>query len=598
MTNSYEWSTTLSGYASGRRRGKERFPAGHELTLKQKPKGIMKRTQTLKSYGLALAALLTAGSSLVVAQTPTTNLNSFAGNPGTAPVGCGVGYGAGTILVENSQLYPGTTGSGYVALGYSATDPSGTPLQVYICFPGGPDQEYYYQAGWPTVDLSQYSAVQFEILWDTNDSNIPIDEVNNPQNYGWGANSIKGLSIEWCAEANNSTEGDVGALATIQIPDAASNGWQTITVPIPGNLSHTAGTTGIVLHHWVPNDNSFTAYLNGTNFYPQAYFWISDVNLIGTAAPPPPPTLQVQTKPTPGLNVWASTDGNTYYDRQEVGLVASNGVSWVGKDLTSPVTYSFTINGFPQNPSSEGTTSSGGCEAYIMLAANPLYYDNAIDYNEANGVIVNVQQVTNGTSVMTFQYKTNAPYSENFTTIGTLTKSGNALGTWSVTFSSDTNVTLTAPDGTTSSFLFTNASYFAETANPGMYLYLGMQANAAGALNQAVCYSQFSITGVPAAMSDNFLADSTLNTNLWFNFMGHAPVGSFVMPPSAENWVSYTLPAAGFQFQYATTLSGPWTALNDTNDVTMPAVGEVLQLITTNDIPAGTHAAFFDMANP
>lgn len=552
--------------------------------------------QTLKSCGLALAALLMGSANSIFAQTTNVIINDFAsGAEGTAPSGAGVEWGDGTILWDNQGepasigLYPGTTGAAYIDAVFSPSDNTGNAVMDYICYPG--DNWYYTNPGGQTpVDISLYSAVQFEVLWDAVNSSISIDQFNNPSTIPGAAYSTSSYEdISWCDGSGNAGGGAGNLIGDYTIPDAASNGWVTVTVPIPNNLNNTAGANGIVLEKWIGNEGSTP------NPAPTAFFWIANVQLIGTAAPPPPPTLQLQSsKPTPGLNVFASTaQGTFYYDRQEVAMVASNGISWVGNaSAANPVTYSFTINGFPQNPATEYA-----CEAYMMMSPNPAAYDNALDYNEPNAVNVSLQQGA-GTTLMSFQYKTNSPGSEAFTTIGTVTNNGTALGTWSVTFTSETNVIMTAPDGNTSSFIFTNASSFAETANPGMYLYLGMQANNAASLNQAVCYSKFSVTGVPAALTDNFLADTSLNPTNWYEFMASGPGGIFVMPSGAENWVSWTLPAAGFQFQYATNLGGPWTVLKDTNDVTVPAVAETLQLITTNDIPAGAHAAYFDMAKP
>jgi hypothetical protein len=561
----------------------------------------MKKIQILKSRGVAMAALLMASSSLVFAQTSNVTINAFAsGSEGDTPSGCGSEWGDGTIEWDNEAAtpYPGTEGSAYISANFLNNDGSGYPVNEYVCYPG--DNWYYYNTNGPAaVDLSQYSAIQFQILWDTNDSTISIDQFNNPATYplaSYGANSDAGLQVGWIV----GNSGNGGFIGDFNIPDAASNGWTTMTIPIPDNLNNTAGTVGIVLGKWVDNESA-------TGPAPIAYFWVGNVQLLGTAAPPPPPTLSAPTKPTSGLNIFASTDGNTYYDRQEVGLVASNGVSWVGNDLASSVTYSFTINGFPQSPATEAgyisstVTNGGGCEAYLMMAPNPAAYDNAIDWNEPNCVVISLQQNVSGSTIMDFQFKTNEPggnsqYGPN--TIGTVTNNGTALGTWSITFTSDTNVTMTAPDGNTSSFVFpaAAASAFAEANDPGMYLYLGMQANNAASLNQAVCYSQFSVSGVPAAVTDNFLTDSTLNTNVWFNFMATGAGGVFVMPPGAKNWISWTLPDAGFQLQAATSLTGLWSTLTD--DHILGGIGQVSQLITTNDVPAGTPDAFFKLANP
>jgi len=555
-------------------------------------KEIMKRTQTLKSIGLIVAVLLLGSLSPALAQTTNVIINDFAsGTEGIAPSGAGVEWGAGQIDWDNSQLYPGTSGSAYVIAGFSASDGTGNAIMDDICYPG--DNWYYVNPGGQTpVDISLYSAVQFQVLWDNADSTINIDQFNNPSTIpGAAYGTASYQSISWCNGSGNAGGGAGNVIGYFTIPDAASNGWATVTVPIPDNLNGTAGADGIVLEKWIANDASTPATP------PAAYFWIANVQLIGTAAPPPPPTVTLQSsKPIPGLNVFASTaQGTFYYDRQEVASAFTNGISWVGNaSAANPVTYSFTINGFPQNPATEYA-----CEAYLMMSPNPAAFDNALDYNETNCVVIELEQGA-GSTVLNFQYKTNSPGSENYTTIGTVTNNGTALGTWSVTFTSETNVIMTAPDNSTSSFVFTSASSFAETpspGSPGMYLYLGMQANNAASLNQAVCYSNFSIKGVPSAFTDNFLTDTTLSTN-WFKFMASGPSGIFVMPPGAENWVSWTLPAAGFQLQYATNLRGPWTVLKDTNDVTVPLINEVAQLITTNDIPAGASAAFFDMATP
>ena len=97
-------------------------------------------------------------------------------------------------------------------------------------------------------------------------------------------------------------------------------------------------------------------------------------------------------------------------------------------------------------------------------------------------------------------------------------------------------------------------------------------------------------------MTDNFLADTTLSTNVWFKFMGSAPVSTFVMPTNAAYWVKWSLPASGYQLQDTTSLLGPWSVLS--SDMTIPGAGQNYQLITTNDIPVGTPAVFFELAKP
>ena len=539
----------------------------------------------MKFCSPAVVALLLGSASLAYAQTTDTNLNVFDSSintEGTTPAGGQSLWGAGTFLWDNSQLYPGTTGSAYVDAGFSASDGTGTPIIDCICFP--PYDNWYWN-GNGNVDISQYSAVQFQLMWDTVNSTMPISQFNNPSTYQASfASSIQGLEIDYSVGS-----GVAGTLGATNIPYAASNGWVTITFPISPTISPSAGFCGIVLHKWINNENTMVGS-------PTAFFWIANVQLLGTAAPPPPPIVKAPIKTTSGLNVFASTAGNSYYDRQEVALVSSNNLSWVGHATPgTPVTYSFTINGFPQDPATQY-----GCEAYLMMSPNPAAYDNALDWNETNCVVASLQQ-GNGSTIMNFTFKTNEPGgASGYQNIGTVTNTGaaSAMGTWTIKFTSDNGGTLTAPNGNTGPFTFPGASAqtFAESSNPGFYVYLGMQANNAASMNQAVCYSQFSVSGVSSAVSDNFVADSTLNTNLWYNFMATGKTGVFVMPPGAEYWLKWNLPAAGYQLQTASTLFGPWTVLN--HDLLIAGAGQNYQLVTTNDVPAGTPATFFELAKP
>jgi hypothetical protein len=552
----------------------------------------MKKIRTLKPYGLVLAAVLLGSASVVMSQTLATNIvNTFdTGTEGVAPAGSGIWYGSSQITWDNSADNTGNGGGSlYVSTTFGSS--SDTPMSEYICFP--PYDNLWYNGNPPGVPLSQYLYVQFDILWDTNASTLGIDQFNTldtwpanqlqswaPANYLAG--SIDGLSV--CVAGLGSTSPEPVQLGDINIPEAASNGWVTITIPINQSMAGIDGAAGLFFHKWINQQWGISGSW-------MANFWIDNVQFVESVIPPAPPTMAFPTKPTPGLNVFASTEGNTYYDRQEVMLVSSNGLSWVGNaTAANPVTYSLTINGFPQSAATENA-----CEAYMFLVPNPAYPDNAPDWNETNCITVQIEQGA-GTTTMNLVCKTNQPQqASTAVTLGSVTYTGTALGTWSIKFTSDTACTLIAPDGTSSSLTFTNASLFAETLNPGFYVYLGMQANNAASLNQAVCYSQFSVSGVPSAQSDNFLNDSVLNTNMWLNTVATGPAGIFIMPADAALWLTWNTPAAGFTLQSASNLtSGSWNQL--TNDTVITGAGEIYQLVTTNDVPAGSSAAFFQLS--
>jgi len=281
------------------------------------------------------------------------------------------------------------------------------------------------------VDFALYSALSFDILVNittSSNNDIPINL------YSWNYDQVQ-----------------IGS-----VPLPATTGWQHISIPIPNTF--TFGDTNAL----PPNGTAWGFY----NWYPNtppAYsdFWIDNVQLVG-AGYIPPPTLTPPVKAVHGLNVFASTDQNLTYDRQEAVLVASNGLSWIGNaSAAHPVTYSFGISGFPSgDPNILYNTP-----AYLFLVPNPAAVDNAPDWGETNAVTVRVQSTPNGGGQMQFQYKVNEPNNQlmyfgqnpytntpgswdgvtpNYFESGNLAtvQSAKLFGTWTIEFTSDTNGTL------------------------------------------------------------------------------------------------------------------------------------------------------------
>jgi hypothetical protein len=385
------------------------------------------------------------------------------------------------------------------------------------------------------------------------------------------------------------------------IPAAAANGWVHMVIPINAATAGIDGCSGFVIHKWVSQYNGQIA----NDF--QGRFWIDNVILQGTAGPPPPPTVKVPTKATLGLNVFASTAG--LYDRQEAVLRQTSGLSWVGMATpANPVTYSFTIAGYPNSPD---------CEAYLFLIPNPNYLDGAPDWNETNCALAYIQGNASS-ATMHFRYKvnepgnqimygggapwTNAPGSWDGVTanylesgnLGSVTNNG-VLGTWTIKFTSDTNVTLIAPNGNSTNVIFPpyNVGYFAELNSPGFYAYLGMQANNANALNQAVVYSHFAISNTASPFSENFLADSVLDTtNTWNTSAASGPKGVLIVPAGSAYWINWTLPDSGFSLQTSSTLNNP-LAWNSPTTGPIIGMGSIRsQLLASNEMPVGSTAFF------
>ena len=528
-----------------------------------------------------------------------------------AAAGTGSEWGTGSANWDEINGNP--AGSLLVTAVFSGS--SDTALTEYICLNGG--NPWYVPTA---INLSQYKSLQFDISWD-NTSDITIDEFNNLstwptsltnslgqavfQNWaasGYLAGSIGGLEIDLCG-------GPVGQMApvvaTTNIPAAASNGWIHIRIPINQSQANIDGISGIVMHKWI-NQNW------GIQNPAAARFWIDNVMLEGTAVAPPP-TVLPPVAAIPGLNVFASTQGNGYFDRQEVKLRQSSGLTWVGQATAgNPVSYSFTIVGYP---------NSVNCKAFLFLVPNPAANDNAPDWNETNCAIAYIQGDSTS-ATMRFQYKvneanqqamygagtetrgsyTNAPGSWNGVTsnyfesgdLGFVTNNG-VLGTWMVEFDSDSSVTLIAPNGNRSSSVMPayNVGYFGEST--GFNVYLGMQANQADAMNQAVVFSKITISGTQSPFSEDFLSDSSLDSyGTWDNSVSGGPKGVLVVPCGSPYWVSWTLPAAGYSLieSVCPTTNALWNCVTSHAPISMSGVAR--QLISANDATS-TSGEFFQL---
>lgn len=582
-----------------------------------KPKSILHRWLSAALTGLGTSAILLAGSSQCQAQDiPVTNVINTFDSAGAYGGGIGTEWGTGSAAWDGQDGNP--AGAELITVVWGPA--SDTPITAYACNGDGPNPWYNPNP----ISFSHYQTLEFDIKYD-NTSDITIDQFNNVATWPFSlTNSVSGgqsVFQSWATTGGAALAAD-GAIGGLEInlcggpagqmgpviintnmPYAASNGWTHVIIPINQSQANIDGVSGIVFHRWCKD--TWTLQTNVT-----ARFWIDNVVLKGTTAAPPPPTLTTPTRPVQGLNIFASTMGNSYYDRQEVVSVTNTDLSWVGRATSAnPVTYSFTIVGYP---------NSVNCEAYMFLTPNATAISSP-DWNATNNVIAYIQgDATNAT--MRFQYKvneanqqmmysgtdpyTNAPGSWDGVSAGHL-ESGNlgsvtnagVLGTWKVQFTSDTNITLIAPNGNTSSFVMPayNAGNFADSQN--FTIYLGMQANQADGMNKPVVYSAFSVTGVPNAFSDNFMTSLSLNTNIWNKNLAGGPAGVLVIPSEAAAsgwWVSHGLPDSGFSLQTGSSLTNLLSWTSPTIGPIIPMAGVTRQLVHGSELPAGS-TAFFNM---
>ncbi len=298
-----------------------------------------------------------------------------------------------------------------------------------------------------------------------------------------------------------------------------------------------------------------------------------------------------------------------------------NGIQGFWFKMWSDNTHTNPLSFWIDNVQLHGTPSS--FQAHMYLVPGPCQTPNAPDWNETNCVFIQIQAAAGGNAAAEFRYKTNYPGSNGGTNIvgwvtnncigtalqdnyysgcvlGTITN-GPVVGTWSVTFNNNTNVTLTGP-GATTNFVIPQPIFDALFANQDgtMQVYYGIDPDGNNSIGQRAIFSRARITSAAflTTVDDSFSAGA-LDTNLWTMAADDANA-VFVVPAGAKGWLSWTLPDAGFSLtaanevtdQYAWATPAFHSFIN--NDRRMALMGAIMDGETTQfDVSGGTFPADF-----
>jgi hypothetical protein len=153
-------------------------------------------------------------------------------------------------------------------------------------------------------------------------------------------------------------------------------------------------------------------------------------------------TLSYLGSAIPGLRMFSTTTPD--WQRQELRTLPANQVSWIGRPGT---TYSFTITNFPGSGYNQYM-------AHLYFAPGDYTAANDPSWRSSDCLVFKVQRTSAGV-VGSFCAKTGDANNEGnlYSTgvVGSITNTS-ALGTWSVTFNNDTNVTIAGPGGLSSTF--------------------------------------------------------------------------------------------------------------------------------------------------
>jgi hypothetical protein len=281
-------------------------------------------------------------------------------------------------------------------------------------------------------------------------------------------------------------------------------------------------------------------------------YWIDNVVF---SAPPSvhtnQPPLAITPAPPAGLTCVASQPGGTW--QRQMIATANDNYSWNTATASSnTTTYSMTIASFPSAKYSGFQT-----QFYLVPKAGMIGQpiDVNIDWDSGDVVDFYVSMNADNTASGHFGYKVNNPSSGTLISNVVLTNTPGPLGKWSLSFNNNTNVTITAPSGSSTNFTIpaADAALFADP----MYAYFGTEPTADANIGQGSTLSRITVSGAAGAIDEDFVSKGTpgqpytLDSSLWaFNAADSS--GIFVTAPDAHYWVTWPLPDGGFTNLYAT----------------------------------------------
>lgn len=510
----------------------------------------MKIEQKSRSWLESVCALLLLGASVVIQAQPTNFVvDQFDGD--TSSLFGNLGWGAAVpsfawdgALNQPTTLAANTVGSGSIKwdIDWSANPPS-DQVMVTRRFPDS-----------AVLNLVNYTNISFDIRFD------PASATDGKGSYGT-------VEVDWVPQADGWPSAQAGAVTFY----STNSGWIHAEVPFDAASNPKLQAVTSMGFKWQQSRTG--SALTGVSS-----FWMDNIILHARATAIPAPTISMApVKTPPGLMVAAPGGGNGYRRSMIRTLDQAAGTpnySWVGQGST-PITYALTIASYPKD--------HFHFQSQIFLVPNG-GNDTSVDYNAENVAALDIRNLADGTATGTFRYKTNHAYANasDFQPAALVCSNG-VIGTWSMTFLNDTNVTITAPNGATTNFALPDGD--AMMFNNPLSVYFGNQQNGDGNAGQAATYSRVQVKGVVASPEiDETFAGPALNadplTPKW-QVVGDVPNCVFIVRPDHKYWVNWTIPDSGFKLEMSPTVGlGEWVDAGLTNIVNTTLGNRVLVPLT------------------
>jgi hypothetical protein len=471
-----------------------------------------------------------SGNQLNVPFGPTNNIqNWFINNPDitnyqvafdtnnpppSSPTGATIGS------ISNSWTYNGSTNGG-----------TGTTYFDVL------DNNFWAGA---TFNAGAYSNISFDFKYDTNSTITNSTTTNTTQQFNWvidnhlapdGGGGSGGAFVATFANSGANASNFDGA-------------WHHVNIPIPNTIPDIAVSKG-------PGYEWFNAAGTSGTFS----FWLANIDLQLNTTPPPPPIVSF-TPVVQGLNLWNDKPPNYTRHQVRTDIVGDFNVDWVGH---TPVTYTWNLAHAPTNNGAgvnftitSDTVSSNTFADPDWSATNAFY----LTLNEAGGTSV----------VATVTVKTNQPGNNStaFAIAHLTNNTPTAVGTWSVTFTNDTDFVLTGPGGTNVAATIP-AAYLTQPYT-GVSIFLSATANNDNNYGSYADVTTFDVTGVATPIHENFVTQGGISSPflvLQDQTYGYAPTNApnmLFITSNDWNWFTWTLPDSGFQpeVRAGLTASTPW----------------------------------------
>ncbi|MEK7782272.1 MAG: hypothetical protein AAB370_12300 [Verrucomicrobiota bacterium] len=424
----------------------------------------------------------------------------------------------------------------------------------------------WYDASGDNFDGAQYEYLIMDIMYDTN-STMPAPSAS------WTI----GLDQGWShTELTNYTF----------VPDGQ---WHHLVIPISLSQPNVGSTCGVSFYTWKPGGTVGT--MN---------FWVANVQLIARTVPIAPPTVSLEKVGAPGLAMFADKLPSYLRGNVRTDTTGSANVDWVGQaSSATPVSYSWTISQFP-GPGHAGHRSD------LVLTPDPVasLVSADPDWSATNCLWISIQANADGTVGAGIAFKTNQvngnsqmnPGGDNLLTGGHTLAAPTAVGTWTLTFSNNTDMTLTAPNGSS-----TNVSLPADVAATytGISMFLITAMGNDGNVGQSVTYSALNTTGTATIINEDFTTGALTSPNLALMNQGYLfpwnlnPPSHRWITSASKYWLTWTIPDTGFSPVSSAILPGgplDWAPRDLTNSFLNST--KKWALVNANNLPAGNNAFF------